>query len=858
MRRVHPRLSAWHVYVITLVGSVTAGVLATVAGLRARGRIELARRLLWYGVPSSGAIVLLVCALPVVWYHLAWGFLAVNALLGLGLVWWLRRRPLAPEPPSAEPRGTGWSVLWGILGGALMASYIGGGAGVVYFFGVDAAFSTLFPSIEGKLATLMAFLVVSLDLALIGAIVGGVLGARRPHIRIHQVVWAAIGLLVTYYTVRGLTDMLINIPEFQAQNLAKFHWATVLAVHLVCWLVRCLASIFGSLFFADLEEALPAARWRSVGFVCAIALASVVSTMLYTGRLSYDYLLIGQLLEKRGHLMPAQRAYQVGLAQRPDEAVSSYLQFRIGLLYRRLGYDQEARGALGKVTTKYTKSDTLVARAHQFLSAMEHAPHDAARYAIPSIDTSTEFKGAYCVPNSLSLVLKFWGVPISAKAIGQHITVLGSGTSLPDIFWYVQQRGLTHWVLPLASMADVKAFLDQRIPLLFYIPRHVLAVFGYDDALNSLVTYDVAEEDIWLDRPVEELMSDWKGELAAVGVVLPPERFASLPPEQQHELDRLTRAYFHHCMHYPYHWSPEPTDQRRALEHLEAAVAFAPEFFFDAAHIYVRKRWSHRRAWLAAHCDLPGIARQGLAFVKRQFEDDEVLTELSLLLLDLEEDDTLYDFLLQRSHEGTLKDHDELVRLLGLLEYRRGNVDAAITHLTTLEKDAREPMILARAFEATNAWQSALKEYAGILAVERSNDDGLANWGGWFSSRMQELWRSLHQDAKAPPLYVRREALHRVVTLAQQLKDQEQLRTSAGDYLQRYPWDREAQLMLADSIVEALEHGSDLPAETREELARHLTRAVGMLRSLDLDGRLGARLERFEQVLASGRGSPNG
>ena len=851
MRRVHPRLRPWHAWVLTVISSVIGGALATAAGLRARGRKDLAWRFAVVGCGVGLLSVVALGALKLAWYKVAAIFFAVNVLAGFVFAWTLRRWPVPLEPASTGPRGTGWSILWGILGGSLIASYVGGGVGVVYFLGTDVLFSTLFPSISGRFATLVEFTSVLFDFSLLGAVAGGILGAKRPNFTLPQLSWATGGLVFTYYLSRYFGDLLIGIPAFQAQKLAEAQWTALLVTQLIVWVVRCGASVVGALLLADQATERSPARWRAVGVVAGAQLAAVCSIVLYTGRVSYDFLLAGQLLEKNARLAEAQRFYEIGLSQRPDEASSSYLQFRIGLLHRKLGRNQESRTAMSKVVTKYTKSEMLVARAYRFLAAMEQAPQDASRYAIQNVETMTEFKSAYCAPNSLSLVLKFWKVPISAKAIGRQITALDFGTSLPDAFWYVQTKGLRHWVLPLAGVGDVKRFLDQRIPLLLYIPRHVLAVFGYDDALKSFVTYDVAQEDIWIDRPVDELLPAWKEELSTIGVVLPPERFAQLPAEERQRLNRFTSAYFHHAMHYPYHQSSEPSDRDLALAHLEAAVAQAPEFFFDLAHIYVRDSWSHRRAALAAQYDLRAIAQRGLLFVRHQFEDEEVLSELALLLVDLEAYQPLYEFLVQRFKEGALKDHEKLVQILGLLEYHRGNPDAAIAYLTILKDEERTPMVLARAYEATGAWQSALNEYARVL--EPAEDDGdLSDLVGRWSDLVRTVLPEMGQDRKELPLVVRRRAMRRVIALSAQLQDQEQLRVIAGNYVKSFPWDAEAQLIYAETLVATLERETDLPADTREQLRRDLSRALNFLYALNLEGQQRERIQRVEAFLKPG------
>ncbi len=842
MRRVHPTVKPWHVVVVTIATSMLGGALCAAAGLKARGRIHAARRVVLYGLPAGSFLILGLGMQPLAWSAIAGWFLACNVLGGVALAWLLRRTPLAaPEAASTEPRGTGWSVLWGILGGASIASYIGGGAGVLYLLGTDVLVSTVFPSIAGRFTALAQFASLLTDFTLIGAVTGGILGARRPHMHLRDIVWTLLGCVVTYYTAQAAWTLLVGIPTFQAYKLVGSNWLALQIVQIPFWFFLCLASALGALLFADRVEASWSARWRAAGLAVGLVVSGVLSFVLYSGRLSYDLLLAGQLFEKRPRLALAQWCYELGLAQRSDEAISSYLQFRIGLLHRKLGQDPQARTALAKVVTKYTKRQTLVALAQQFLTALEQAPPDAKRYTIPGIETRTEFKAAYCVPNSMGLILRYWRVPISSKTIGRRITSLDFGTTLADALWYVHTQGLQHYIIPLADVEHIKRLLNESVPLLLYIPRHVLAVFGYDEALKSLITYDVAEEDIWVDHPIETLVPQWKHELATLGVVLPPERFAQLPEEEQRRLDRLTRAYTHHELHYPYHQSRDPDDLDRALAHLEASVTLAPEFFFDLAHIYARPRWAFQRQRLAATHDLKAVARDGLAFARYQFSHGEVLPELALLTLDLEDDEALRGFLEERFQEGTLQPYDELVGLLGLLEYRRGQMDAAMAYLTTLRGVQRYPLVLGQAMEAVQSWQAAINEYQRVLeaALDEEEDADTA-------FRALQVVPELQTDGLDTSLYARRSAMLRIIALADRLKDQERLRTAAQAYVNAFPWDLTVQLRYGESLSAALSRGGGLPQATRAQWTQELTRTVGVLRALDLEGRWRESIDRLE------------
>ena len=820
----------WHAVLLTLVATPLGGSLCTAVALAGTGHRSAATRVLIVG-GISVFILLGLLVQPLDWLVIAGLTLCLNIIVGLANAWLLRQ-----DPPLVRLRRLGaqtslGTICWGVCGIALLASQVGTAVGVAYLLGMDQLISTLFPSIAGRFHVLLQLGGLLFDFAVLGAAMGVRVCARTPQPSARQVGWAVGGLVLSYYVGTTFWTLLVTVPAFHAA--ARFDPSHLLPLMVIVWCGQLATSLLGAFWFAQLADADWRPRLLTSGLVMTTVLGMILSFMAYTGRFSYDCLLLGQRLEKRGHLAAAQQWYELGIAQRPDDETSSYLQFHVALLLRKRQHNDQARAAFSKVVTTFTSQQALVATAQRFLNALDQAPPHAKRYVIPGIETRTEFKSAYCMPNSLSLVLQYWGVPVSAKAIGQQITAADIGTTLTDTAWYVQRRGLQHWILPLASVEDVKQWLDQRIPVLLYVPHHVLAVLGYDEALESFIVYDVATEDIWVDHPIEQFLPRWKHELAIIGIVLPPERFAQLPEDQQQRLQRLTRAYLHHELHLPYHVSDEPADRDRALAHLQAAVTLAPEFFFDVAHMYVRTSWSRQREPLARAQDLAALTRAGVAFTKHDFTDDEVLRELSWLMLDVNQREPLRQFLESLYTQGTLKHHDELVQLLGLLEYQQGHVEAAIGYLSTLKGLARSPLILAQAFEATKSWQAAMNEYQRLLVWDVDTPpDVLEEDTGQFVESM---------------LFVRRQAMGRMVALADQAGEPERLRESAAQYLLQFPWDLATQRTYAQHVAETLAPEHDLQTSVRQARRRELLRTLQLLRALDLEGNLTDQLKALEE-----------
>src|SRR5207249_10532936 len=115
---------------------------------------------------------------------------------------------------------------------------------------------------------------------------------------------------------------------------------------------------------------------------------------------------------------------------------------------------------------------------------------------------------------------------------------------------------------------------------------------------------------------------------------------------------------------------------------------------------------------------LAAVGGRGVGCTGHQFDNDGALRELAELGREVGEYDAVHGFLARRAKEGTLEEHGELVALLGLLEYRQGNMAGAIAQLSKLRGRQRFPLMLGRAMEATGAWQPAMVEYGRVVEPE--------------------------------------------------------------------------------------------------------------------------------------------
>lgn len=352
--------------------------------------------------------------------------------------------------------------------------------------------------------------------------------------------------------------ILVTIPLWQVQELSIFP----------AWMDRLRHVLFFALWFTAVPPLVhaayrrtgrrPAAGRRGPAILATLAplapygrgLASVTLAMaglaLLTG-LPINYaLLLGQHHEKSGIPTRAIPWYSKALAWSKSDPLKSYLQFRVALLHRKSGNLEEAKEAFIRVLVKYHQDGRLLLEAQEFRDRLEK--HGAGgdslpRVVIPGMEARTEYKSAYCVPNSLGLILNFWGDRTGAKRIGAEITQLDRGSLITDEVFFAESRGFANLVLPLRTLDDIFKLIDRGIPVLAFIPGHVIAVFGYDRALQTLVTYDVNTYDIWDDQRWSQFSQDWSHLYNTLAVVVPRERLGELKEALGPDVEEANEAY---------------------------------------------------------------------------------------------------------------------------------------------------------------------------------------------------------------------------------------------------------------------------------------------------------------------------
>jgi len=354
-------------------------------------------------------------------------------------------------------------------------------------------------------------------------------------------------------------------------------------------------------------------RWMRIACVPLLNLSVALTLAVYLGYPTQMLLALGHAFERQAEPERALWCYERGLAKEPDEDVASYLQYRTALLLYKLGRNEASRQALRRVVVKYTANKELVKKASRFLENLERPP--GQRKVLPGVDAPVEYKDGYCAPNSLALVMQFWGSDISAATIGSTITGLGTGSYSVDAAWFAREHDFAHDFLPQAELQDIQRLIDAGFPVLVYVPQHVFAVLGYDNALGSLVTYDVATADVWTEYNQMDFVRLWKRSAAVLSLVYPPQRAEALPADIRERLIRLSPHYLHYqigLMNYS-------TKEAVAAAHLQLAATVTPEFFIPLTEL--NERFAGLRSELAQRYAPDAVTARIVEFYSRDYDE---------------------------------------------------------------------------------------------------------------------------------------------------------------------------------------------------------------------------------------------
>jgi hypothetical protein len=596
---------------------------------------------------------------------------------------------------SSPQRGSYRNILTGIVMGGLIAGLFGLVSLSLYLLVSDRLFSTLAPVAFEDHFMLFLLGIAWVPILISGMAAGGILGWMDPGIKPGKaIVFALTFIWIQLSWLAGL-QLAIAVPGFQAGAATDQGWQAVIVPftfgQFVIGLWWCII-VQVYLFKGKNQRAL---LLRS-SYVPVINFAAAVALAIIMGYPADMFLAIGRRQERRGHISKALWCYEKGLVKEPGPKVASYLQYRSALIYHKLGRKDFARKGFRRVVTKYTVNPVLVTKANRFLDNLERATPDLKRVALPGVETQTEYKGGYCVPNSLALAMRYWGSDVDARTIGADITGIGTGTYVVDQRWYAEQQKYNHDFLPLASLEDVKQCIDAGFPVLVYVPSHVFAIVGYDDILETFITYDVALQDVWAEYLQEDFIKAWKKQATTLVLAYPPDKADLIPDSIRSRLKRLSDNYLHFQLHYF-----DTPDDTISAAHLEKAAGEKADFFFPVTILY--SEFPSLREHLDRKYDAESISQAIVEYFGNDFDEgvhlagqyhdkrwampDWALKYSVEYLLGQQKIEKTYDLLSRIDDQGKLSPKMQYYR--GILALTKGEFEIGLDRLTRAESESR-------------------------------------------------------------------------------------------------------------------------------------------------------------------------
>jgi len=680
----------WLVLITIVAGLAASAPIAAVIAVRCGYR-----KLGWIcGVLLTfvGTLAFVIAVLwGVEWYWTTLSLIAFHVVCGSGLYLLLRKphRTFKDNHPRLTGKRGGYrQITSGIFGGAMVSLLFGVVGMIIYVLLVDRVFSTVMPVTfaDGfaayKVLTGVLFLIIS------GAIAGGFVGRASPGIAPGQIIYYGFGLLWAYLTWSFSLEIFIAIPGFQAVAATGYGWHSLVSPTL---LGHALIGFWWSVFllFYMFTPKIGLKKFGRAAQILGINLLAGLTLSICFGYTADMFLAMGRYLEREALTDKAMKFYEIGLKKEPQPRIASYLQYRVALANHRLGAREKAIRGFRKVVAKYTASMELVTKANKFLDNLERSA-DKKRVVLAGVDTRTEYKDGYCVPNSLALAMRYWGADATARGIGHQITGLGSGTFIVNQSWYAEKAGFRHDFLPMASLGDIKQCIDAGFPVLVYVTAHAFAIVGYDEALETFVTYDVATHDVWVEYIQKDFVKAWKKQSTTLVLAYPPEKESQIPDQIRTRLKRFTDNYLHYQLHYF-----DAPENSLSIPHLFKAAGDDGEFFFPLTTLYtnfpgLRKQISQSYdSGLVASSIYTyfddnfdeAIHQAGQYHDDRMSESDRNLKYSIQYLIGLKKFDLVEELLTRIDEKGQIS--PEMQSEMGMIHLARGEFEPGVDRLIT-------------------------------------------------------------------------------------------------------------------------------------------------------------------------------
>jgi tetratricopeptide (TPR) repeat protein len=517
------------------------------------------------------------------WYWAALTVYSVHACSGIALLtivraWCGEESSALKMPPFARPGLQ--KEFAGALGGFISVGAIVPAVVAAYLLFADRLFSEYIPIGIDNSDTL-AWAIFLIITAMVSGAAGGFIYIRvKPSMGVRQMLAGIAAFLFSFMSFWFWLELFIALPSFQAASTQGRTISSVVGpIALLQLLLGSWLSVIVTLYMtAPHRKRAQAVRWIQV---FALHMISALILCVSWGFSADMFLALGKSLERNARVELALTCYERGLTKKPEKETASWLQYRVALLYRKRGDISRAQEGFRRVIATYNADQDLVKQAGYFIKRLDDFPKKR-RVVLPGVETRTLYRGTYCVPNSMALVMRFWGKKVSARRIGTAITGLSSGTYPVDQAWFAHDLGMCNDFLPLATLDDIKRCIDAGFPVLVYVPSHALVLFGYDEGLSTFVTYDVATNDIWTDYIQRDFVRSWKRQASTLVLMYPPEAAGRLPADIRERCRHSSNEYIHYQIQFFDTLQPPVT-----IAHLREAAGKNGAFFLPAATLYM-------------------------------------------------------------------------------------------------------------------------------------------------------------------------------------------------------------------------------------------------------------------------------
>lgn len=617
-------------------------------------------------------------------------------------------------PTPKKERGSYQKVIAGMIGGAFINGLLGIVCTIIFIILIDRIFSTLMPVDFEDIFTGVRFFIIVLFLMLAGTIAGGFLGRIKPRITTGQMIIYGLVLVVAYFTWLMALEITTSIPGFQAGAATGKGWTSLITPF---FLGNILIGFWWPVFLLFFIVSPPGklGKMGRVAQVVGINLAAGITFSITFGYSADMFLASGRYFERGAFTGKALWCYEQGLRKEPEDWTASYLQYRAALLNHKLGNTNKAKRGFRRVVSKYTQNKELVKKANRFLDSLDRST-EKKRVVLAGVETRTEYKGGYCVPNSLALAMRYWGSNITARGIGERITGLGSGTFIVNQAWFAEREGFRHDFLPMAGLDDIKQCIDAGFPVLVYVPAHIFAIVGYDEALETFVTYDVATNDIWVEYIQKDFIKSWKRQATTLVLAYPPEKENKIPKNILSRLIRLSDNYLHFQLHFF-----DAPGRSISIPHLFKAAGNTGEFFFPITILYsdfpgLRKTISEKydenfvidsiKSYFWDDFD-EGLHSAGQYHNQRWARPDWALMFSIKFLIGHKRFDLAEELISRIDEEGQV--NKNMMADIGLINLSRGKLKDGLDRLV-LAKETKRPLYAGLSYLKMDDKQGAIRE----------------------------------------------------------------------------------------------------------------------------------------------------